>query len=579
MKRKLFIIISILLTFRSFTQNILDSIHPLFKGKRTLGEIGKLFEHYEGPKTSSTRIILGLFHSNKLFNSNGLYPPTIPNEEKEFINEVKLDSVYKTPDSKLSSRSVITLYDSMGIIATASGINHTNAHEYEFRVLKNRKKEIVPWRSIKFFYEPYTFHSNPDGSEQTEDAYLGEFRTTFGNSLTVEVRKRNDTLDLYSVSAIWINRFPKVIATFSNTEMPAFLSVFKQQWKNDFTHGISTYYGDTRTVPVDSLLITRKEFKSNENSIIFYLNDKIKSKELIEYRLLTGKNSSKWKPNDFDMNLIWLKELKPGTYILQIRYSVQRHNISEYNFTIHAAWYQTLIFKIALVILGLSSLGFILLIFKSRKQKQRMRIEQLQKQQIQTELKSIRSQFNPHFVFNALNSIQGLITKNDMDRANKYLIEFSTLLRESLRESSREMVNLSSEIKLLDSYLKLEQLRFGFTYTFDVESGINTDSIEVPALIFQPLAENAVKHGIASLYEKGKLIIDFKKSSSDIIATIVDNGRGFDTAKDISGYGLKLTKERISLLNMTLKEQQIKLIINGSTNGTTVSLVFKNWLI
>jgi hypothetical protein len=555
MKKNLLILILLALSSRCFTQNILDSIHPLLREDKNWKDITKVFEHYEGPTRSNTTIILGLFHSNKLFHSNGLFPPTVPDEIRRFVYEVRKDTnYYRTPDSKLASEGVAALFDSTGIIVTASGVNHNNAHEFEFRVLQNRRKEIISWSSIKLFRRPFTFHNNPDGSEQTENAYLGEFKTNFGNSLTIELRRKSDTINFYSISAIWINKFPKIIATFSDNEMPQFLTVFKQQWKNDFTHGVSTYYGDNRNLNIDSLLVLRNNFKPDENSLIFYLADKVRTKDIIEYNLVKNGHNSGWKPNDFDFNILWLKDLQPGNYKLQIRYSVQRPNILEYKFIIQPAWYQTILFKILVGVVCLVLLGFVFLLFRSGEQKRKLEKERLQKMQVQTELKSIHSQFNPHFVFNALGSIQALITKNDLEGANVYLSEFSTLLRDSLKNSGKEMVSLVLEIKMLDSYLKLEQLRFGFNYTIDVDEDIDQNAMEIPALLLQPLIENAVKHGIAPLYDKGTLAINFKKRLSDMFVIISDNGPGYDTNKTSGGFGLKLTRERIELLNRMLKE-------------------------
>lgn len=579
MKRKLLILILTLIGFNTFSQNVLDSIHPLFKGDINGDNIRKVYTHYESGKTKNSKIILGLFHSNTLFTKTGLHNIIIPREVDEFRRKTLTDSLSKRNKGYEMRSGIVPVYDSMGVIATAAGISHLNAHLYEFRVLKNRQEEIVSWQPIKLFCESYTLHFNADGTEQTEDAYLGEFKTSFGNSLTIEVRKRTDTLDVHLISALWINRAPKVIATFSNNEMPAFLSVFKQQWKHDFMPiGVGTYYSDIETRPVDSLLVRKTDFKASENSIIFYLDDKVRSKEIIEYNLISGKRQGGWKVNDVDLNLIWLRNLPPGKHKLQLRYSLQRHNISEYVFTIEPAWHQTIIFKIAAVILAIGLIGFIVLLFRSNQQKQELRIAEFKKQQVQTELKSIHSQFNPHFVFNALSSIQALITKNDLQAANKYLSEFSTMLRDSLKNSGKEMVSLFLEIKMLDSYLKLEQLRFGFNYTIGVDEGIDKNAIEIPALLLQPLIENAVKHGIAPLYDKGALAIRFKRSIHDMVVTISDNGTGYDTNKTSAGFGLKLTRERIELLNKMLKDQSIGLAATSTSKGTDVKLLFKNWL-
>jgi two-component system, LytTR family, sensor kinase len=562
MKKLLCIIIIFTKTLISFSQNVIDSIHPLFKGSLNDGHLIRenfLFLPADESSQQPGEPILtpGIFYSDKL---------TVQLTQEKFreLGIVNYDNNFTIP-----------VLDSSGIIVTVNGINKENAANYQFRVLENKTKEKISWHDITLFCEPYLYSTKPDGTQETEVAYLGEFKTLFGNSLTIEIRKKGDTNTLKSVSAIWMNRAPLVLGIFSANDMQSFLSVFKKQWTQEFH-----FEPDPKKRLVnDSLLRTRNDFAPGQNSLIFYLDDVIKSKEVIEYNLVSGKRNSGWKPNDFDLNLIWLKNLSPGQYTLQIRYSLQRHNVSEYKFSIAPYWHQSSAFKIIAAIMLLIVLGLIVMLFKSRKQKQKLKWEQLQKQQMQTELKSIRSQFNPHFVFNALSSIQGLITKNDMEGANRYLNEFSTLLRDSLKESSNEMVSLFTEMKMLDSYLKLEQLRFGFTYSITTDATIDKNATEIPVLILQPLVENAVKHGISSLYNKGILSIEFKKSSADMQAIISDNGKGFNADETTKGYGMKLTRDRIALINKMLKGQSIELVINSAEKGTTVHLLFKNWLL
>jgi LytS/YehU family sensor histidine kinase len=294
---------------------------------------------------------------------------------------------------------------------------------------------------------------------------------------------------------------------------------------------------------------------------------------------VNGKDSTGWTVNDFDFNLVWLKNLSPGHYQLKIRYSVQRNNICTYAFTVTAAWYQTVWAKVALSILVVFAVGFVLLLWRSRKQAAKLKEESTLKQLVQTELRSIRSQFNPHFVFNALSSIQGLITKNDSQNASKYLIEFSNLMRDSLKASDKEFVNIFTEIKILENYLALEKLRFGFDYQIKVSREIDASAIEMPALFLQPLVENAVKHGISALQENGQLIVLFEKLDNDMVVTVNDNGKGFNPNDNANGFGLQLTKERIKLLNQTLNGQHIEFLVKRTDNVTQVIIHFKNWLI
>jgi len=311
-----------------------------------------------------------------------------------------------------------------------------------------------------------------------------------------------------------------------------------------------------------------------------YLKDKVKSEKLVEYNLVRNKkDSSGWRGNNFDPNIIWLQQLKPGAYQLLLRYAFQRQTLSVYAFVVKPAWYQTLWFKIGTGTAVMIAFAFLIILYINWLQRKKLKAAALQKQRVSTELKSIRSQFNPHFVFNALNSIQGLITKNDTAGAHQYLSEFSTLMRESLNGSDREMISISHETEILQKYLNLEQLRFGFRYQIAVDDAIDRNAVEVPALLLQPLVENAVKHSIAGLQEKGCLQIDFKKAADALVATVTDNGKGFDAVKETAGFGLRLTRERIALLNETLHQQQIRLSFDSGEKGTTVTIYFKNWLL
>ena len=285
----------------------------------------------------------------------------------------------------------------------------------------------------------------------------------------------------------------------------------------------------------------------------------------------------KWQKNEFDGHFIWLKNLPPGEYRLDMRYSIQSQHVTSYSFRIKPAWHQTTAFKLVAGSLIAAFLGFIVLLLRARRQKQLLLAEQQKKEKAETEIKAIRAQLNPHFVFNALNSIQGLINKAEIDKANNYLADFANLMRDVLNGNNNENNELYREIQTLESYLKLEQLRFHFAYKIDTGRIINLSEIQVPSLLLQPLVENAIKHGISVLQDKGKIEIVFIQSNNDLLVRVTDNGKGFDTRHAAQGYGLKLTRQRIALINDMSKTHSIVMDIDTRT-GTTVNLTFKNWL-
>jgi hypothetical protein len=328
-------------------------------------------------------------------------------------------------------------------------------------------------------------------------------------------------------------------------------------------------------VQTETKILTNENLHETSDLVLFFKKQRhMYPDSSMEYRLSSETNNdTNWIKTG---HRLVVSHLVPGDhYRLQVRYELHPAHIQEHTFYIVPKWYQATQTKIIFIsLLILTGLFAWLLLYKRRLNKSKR-----QREQLSLEIRSIRSQLNPHFIFNALSSIQGLINKNDIPAANRYLTEFSTLLRDALHNTDKDMVPLVTEINLLETYLKLEQLRFNFKYEINIDEAINKNATEIPNLILQPLVENAVKHGVSSLAEKGSIKIDFLKSGHELLVSIADNGNKFDGAQPIDGFGLKLTKNRISLLSQTLKEQPIKLTIERKQNmETVVNLAFSNWI-
>lgn len=220
--------------------------------------------------------------------------------------------------------------------------------------------------------------------------------------------------------------------------------------------------------------------------------------------------------------------------------------------------------------------GVTVVYLKNKQAKKKIAAEAKQKEIAQLQLNAVRSQLNPHFLFNALAGIQNLMNKNEIDHANRYLSKFARLTRNVL--DSKELISLSEEKTLLDDYLQMEQLRFGFQYKINASADLDTENIEIPAMLLQPFVENAVKHGIAGKKHNGEVEINFNRTESDLVLTIFDNGTGFDATKTYQGFGLALSKNRISLLNTLYKGEPFVLNIQSDGKGTTVTITLSDWL-
>ncbi len=174
-------------------------------------------------------------------------------------------------------------------------------------------------------------------------------------------------------------------------------------------------------------------------------------------------------------------------------------------------------------------------------------------------LSALRSQMNPHFIFNALNSIQQRILSGKKEEAYEYLTEFSKLIRIILDKSDKLFIPLDEELESLKLYLKLEAMRLGnsFEYTIDIASGITPEDIDFPSLILQPFVENAIWHGLVHKKDNRILKVEIKKNKTELQCSITDNGVGRKKASEIKqqtdnlrkSKGLTLIGERLNLLN------------------------------
>lgn len=214
---------------------------------------------------------------------------------------------------------------------------------------------------------------------------------------------------------------------------------------------------------------------------------------------------------------------------------------------------------------GLAVLGLLLILWLFRSQIKRIRrkaqAEQarlsMEKHVLELEQKALQLQMNPHFIFNALNSIQLLIAKKDERTARSYLAKFSRLMRATLENARQPKILLAEEVESLERYLSLEQFSRGnrFTYQIVVQPEEAADEVSIPPMMVQPFVENAIIHGVSALKEGGLVEVLFEVEEEEVICTIQDNGIGIAESqrqKDSTTHqsvGLQVTKERLELLH------------------------------
>lgn len=230
-----------------------------------------------------------------------------------------------------------------------------------------------------------------------------------------------------------------------------------------------------------------------------------------------------------------------------------------------------LLWTVAMVALFVIIVVFMVL----RQQRLKSRNKEVMLQQ-----KLLRSQMNPHFIFNSLGAIQNFMYQSENKKASFYLGSFSALMRDILNHSREEMISLDEEIKTLSNYLELQKMRLGFSYEVECSKDIDDEFTLIPPMLIQPFVENAIKHGVADMHEKGVIKVAFSKSSENLKIVIDDNGVGINSSgrnkKDNhKSLALEIFKERITLLSASDRKRVVYNIIDKSEtkskkSGTTV---------
>jgi len=228
-------------------------------------------------------------------------------------------------------------------------------------------------------------------------------------------------------------------------------------------------------------------------------------------------------------------------------------------------WFKTIVVLVFI--------GAVFLFFKLREnriKKEQARQTAINKQIAEIRMIALRSQMNPHFIFNSLNSIQHFITTHEKEEALRYLSKFSKLIRKILENSRQNTVSVSNELELLQLYIQLEQLRFNnkFDYHIAVDEKIDVENTEIPPLLIQPYIENAIQHGLINKNSKGDLWLTLERNNGLLVCKIEDNGIGRDKAQQIEqkkierhvALGIKVTNERISTLSALL-DYKIEVVI------------------
>ncbi len=326
------------------------------------------------------------------------------------------------------------------------------------------------------------------------------------------------------------------------------------------------------------------DHKQNFLTIEFSLKEIISPEELyFEYKLEGFRDE--WIPLG-NRNFIEFSHLNPGQYKLQVRQSTVGQEpvySKKLKITILPPFWKTWWFML-LVIITIALAIYIYIERRNRKMKLAFEKEvEFQKKLANVEMMALKSQMNPHFVFNCLNTIKLFVIENETEKASRYISDFAKLLRIALNESRLDLTTIYGELESIRLYIELEKMRFAqkFDYVISFPKDMDPKLYKVPPMLLQPFVENAILHGILPSSKTGKLTIDVKKSEGYIIFTILDNGIGRKASQAYKNgdqlnpsLGINITNDRLKLFKtiygMEASVNIFDLEYNGIAQGTKV---------
>ena len=337
---------------------------------------------------------------------------------------------------------------------------------------------------------------------------------------------------------------------------------------NGVSHTIDNYFNlkhDQNNIEIDYAL--------SENDIY----------NQVKYRYSLSADDPKWIDVNSKKNLMFT-DLEPDNYTFSIQSTsidgFWINNHKEVTIKINPPWYLTWWAKLIFALALLSILFAIIRVYINY-QKRNLEYD---KRFAQLETMILKSQMNPHFIFNSLNSIRYLFMKDQKDKGLKYITKFAKLLRSTLHHGEEALVTLSEEIELTELYIELEQLRFEgkFEFISIYEETNNWKDILVPPFVVQPLVENAFWHGLSHSDRADKrIIIKIEKQNSEWLIHVEDNGVGINSngpSADMEvgkkkSYGLSILKERFELINRIQKNRYSLTVDSRANQKGTIATI------
>ncbi|TNE52823.1 MAG: hypothetical protein EP338_13615 [Bacteroidetes bacterium] len=415
--------------------------------------------------------------------------------------------------------------------------------------------------------QPYKWKSimDPDGLLKT---YVSKIHVENDSSIWLATRKGALHLQIQSLSPLkyTTRKYDKLDGLSSNSIFDIYTTKDKVYFASN--RGLNVMYNRSRrkkhrlNLQFTNILVNGKSQSHDETFTMPYSNNQLElellciypqAKENITYKYRLNKRSSWIHTNERKIHFLGLES---GEYHLEvIAYDLDNNQSKAHLLHFNVArpfWLKWWFIAATLV----AVLGTIYFIF-SRSLNRIRNENKLQLELKKLEKRALSAQMNPHFIFNALTSIQNLVLKKEKYEAYQYLNKFAVLIRSILKNSEADKVSLDEEIKLIENYLELERLRFEqqFEYQISISDEVREANFSIPSMILQPYVENAIKHGFLHKKEKGLISIRIFLDNDIMKCIITDNGIGRKASMKINenrehvSFGTRINARRIKLMN------------------------------
>lgn len=463
----------------------------------------------------------------------------------------------------LDSKNRLVVSNSLGDIFTLS-------NSKDFKIESEIKSNQYIGNTITYLdsYKEYLIIATEKGINLYKDGTIIFLDKSDGiNDLATSGKVLNDRLYITTKEGIYEIDLKAILKT-KKTDFKVVITNLEINYKNILEDKLQfgIFKNNAIELPYNQNIVNIKYGISNhpepKKLNYSYKVNGLQNSEWTEWNLNNTINLPYLPNGNFEI-LVKIKDLSNGkTY----QYQLLKININP------PFWKTWWFVAISIVVLGL----IVYLIYR-RRTKELKEKNRIQKRLVETKMEALQSQMNPHFIFNAMNSIQNFIIDNNTDDALMYMGEFSKIIRQTLNNSSLQKITLYEDLQYIQSYITIENMRYKnkINVEVNIDDTIDLMDIEIPPMLIQPFIENVFVHAFDSTISNPKLIINYKLIKESLIIEIIDNGKGLnETNKNRlnNSKGIKLTKERISLLG---PEQSNSIEIKSTPeNGTIVRIDF-----